>query len=699
MTDARPSYECEHTELKCIGRGNFGSAFLVKRKSDGEKYVAKKIALGKLPEKEQQSALMEVELLKHLDHPNIVDYYGSYIEEGVLIIIMEYCDVGDLSYHINKKKKAGENFTEDEILNWFVQISMALEYIHGRKVLHRDIKASNIFLTGNNTVKLGDFGISRVLENTSDAAQTCVGTPYYLSPEVCKNNPYTYKSDVWALGCVLYELCCLEHAFSADNLLGLAYKIVQETHSPIPDRYSEDLQKIVEMLLVKDSNERPLVSQLLMTPFITEKMKEFILNGGFIGDQNLPVRKMKSRKIGQTSTQDTSSPSLKTEDEEAKTIGRHMTKEERKMRENTSMAISNYSTAKQRNMQQIYGSTFNYAADNSDDKQSILKVSKHHSVGGARVKNNLTGYPSKMQGGLREGVEPNNMMNEKQEFESTTLSDSFAANDRTMTHANKDQCEDTFAANDRCEDTFAANDRAEDTFAANDRCEDTFAANDREITQFSSSKVMETFKLSESNGTLISGLSQEDSIAQTMSKMQHKSVSYDDRKIVSSGKYDPEEYYYNYECYESDEFEEDEDDVTTGSTTEEAKKDANELTSIVDNYKNFLNNDATFDETEIDIEFQKEQERLNEQLKYREDIPIHETAQIQASNKKLEIMKIVGPIFDKVYTILKEERLKETSDSKIYKKLRKYIPKENKKAMSKMFELDQIVVQEILKGE
>lgn len=175
-------YKDEFEELKEIGRGNFGSAYLVSSKKDEVKYVAKKIILGQLPENEQQNALLEVNLLRYLDHPNIVEYKASFVEEGVLIIVMEYCDVGDLSYFIRKKK--GEYFTEDEIMNWFIQISMALDYIHGRKVLHRDIKASNIFLTGNNTVKLGDFGISRVLENTCDQAQTCVGTPYYMSPEV-----------------------------------------------------------------------------------------------------------------------------------------------------------------------------------------------------------------------------------------------------------------------------------------------------------------------------------------------------------------------------------------------------------------------------------------------------------------------------------------------------------------------------------
>jgi len=128
---------------------------------------------------------MEVNLLKNLSHPNIVGYKTSFISRGLLVIIMEYCEVGDLSFHIKRRQANGQHFTETEIFNWFVQLCLALEYIHGRKVLHRDLKSQNIFLTGNNTVKLGDFGISRVLENTVAVAQTVVGTPYYMSPEVC----------------------------------------------------------------------------------------------------------------------------------------------------------------------------------------------------------------------------------------------------------------------------------------------------------------------------------------------------------------------------------------------------------------------------------------------------------------------------------------------------------------------------------
>jgi NIMA (never in mitosis gene a)-related kinase len=109
-----------------------------------------------------------------------------------------------------------------------VQICLALEYVHDQGVIHRDIKTQNIFLTGNNTVKLGDFGVSKLLGTAISNAMTVVGTPYYMSPEVCKSEPYSAKSDVWALGCILYELCTLKKAFEADNLLGLVYKIVMD---------------------------------------------------------------------------------------------------------------------------------------------------------------------------------------------------------------------------------------------------------------------------------------------------------------------------------------------------------------------------------------------------------------------------------------------------------------------------------------
>lgn len=135
-------------------------------------FVAKKVILGQLTEKEQEGAHLEAELLRKLDHPNIVSYKHSFIEKGILIIIMEFCDHGELAYHVKKKKAKGEMFSETEIMNWFVQLCLALEYVHSRKILHRDLKSQNIFLTKYNTVKVGDFGISKVLESTCDHAMT-----------------------------------------------------------------------------------------------------------------------------------------------------------------------------------------------------------------------------------------------------------------------------------------------------------------------------------------------------------------------------------------------------------------------------------------------------------------------------------------------------------------------------------------------
>jgi len=126
---------------------------------------------------------------------------------------------------INKRKQANSRFTEDEVMHWFIQICLALKYVHSLRILHRDIKASNIFLTASNCVKLGDFGISKVLQSTIEAAMTVVGTPYYMSPEVYHNKPYTLKSDVWSLGCLLYELCTfqvfLPHSAYCNSILSL----------------------------------------------------------------------------------------------------------------------------------------------------------------------------------------------------------------------------------------------------------------------------------------------------------------------------------------------------------------------------------------------------------------------------------------------------------------------------------------------
>merc|ERR1719498_1095613 len=177
---------------------------------------------------------------------------------------MEYCECGDIATYIKDMARRRTRIKEAQILNWFVQVLLALEYVHGERILHRDLKTSNLFLTEKSTVvKLGDFGISRQFASTMELASSVVGTPHYMSPEVCENKPYTFKSDVWSLGCVLYELCMLKHAFSADNLLGLVHKIVSGKYESIPPMYSANLNSLIQRMLTRNAHARPSVRTLI----------------------------------------------------------------------------------------------------------------------------------------------------------------------------------------------------------------------------------------------------------------------------------------------------------------------------------------------------------------------------------------------------------------------------------------------------
>mmetsp|Transcript_38789 Transcript_38789/g.91213 ORF Transcript_38789/g.91213 Transcript_38789/m.91213 type:complete len:521 (+) Transcript_38789:143-1705(+) len=254
-------------KLQHIGKGQYAQAQLVKDVSSGHTYVAKCISLAALNDHDQDLAHQEVFLLQTFNHPYIVGYRDSFLIEGAntLVIVMEYCNAGDLRKAIKEKVKCQEHFAEEQVMTWFVQLCLALQYIHSEKVLHRDLKTSNIFLCNadSSLVKLGDFGISRILECTSDAAVTMVGTPYYMSPEVCRNEPYGVKSDIWALGCVLYELCMLRFAFESSSLHGLVYKIVSGHYEPIPSFYSPAINQMLSRLLEKQADGRPLASEIL----------------------------------------------------------------------------------------------------------------------------------------------------------------------------------------------------------------------------------------------------------------------------------------------------------------------------------------------------------------------------------------------------------------------------------------------------
>ena len=185
-----------------------------------------------LAEEELEKALQEAEVLRKMSHSNIIRCMDSFIDQGMFCIVTDFADGGDLHGAIQRRAEAKPKrpFAEPDVMGIFVQLCLALQHVHKLKILHRDLKSQNVFLTQQGMVKLGDFGIAKQTAGTLDLAQTCIGTPYYLSPEIYEDKPYGKKSDIWSMGVILFELCALELPFQAKSLAALARKVL--TGSP-----------------------------------------------------------------------------------------------------------------------------------------------------------------------------------------------------------------------------------------------------------------------------------------------------------------------------------------------------------------------------------------------------------------------------------------------------------------------------------
>ncbi|XP_058526805.1 serine/threonine-protein kinase Nek3 [Ochotona princeps] len=261
----------DYTILRAIGEGSFGRALLVRQESSSQLFAMKEIRLPK-SFSETQNSRKEAVLLAKMKHPNIVAFKESFEAEGHLYIVMEYCDGGDLMQKIKQQK--GKLFPEDVILNWFTQMCLGVNHIHRKRVLHRDIKSKNVFLTQNGKVKLGDFGSARLLSNPMALACTYVGTPYYVPPEIWENLPYNNKSDIWSLGCILYELCTLKHPFQANSWKSLILKICGGFIKPLPSHYSYELQFLIKQMFKRNPLHRPSATTLLCRGCLAPQVRE-----------------------------------------------------------------------------------------------------------------------------------------------------------------------------------------------------------------------------------------------------------------------------------------------------------------------------------------------------------------------------------------------------------------------------------------
>ncbi|KAK6972783.1 serine/threonine-protein kinase Nek6 [Biomphalaria glabrata] len=280
LASAELNQKMEKYEIvKRIGLGAHGAVYLVKNKVSQKLFAMKKIEIDERKKsRTKEAVLKEASILSQLRHPHIILFHQSFIDpsEDYVCMILDYCDGGNLSERIQDAAQKLLKFSEKQIMQWFIQIVMAVQYIHSKHILHRDLKTENVFLNKRNVVKVGDFGISRILDNTIDVAKTVVGTPSYLSPELCQDIPYNSKSDIWAVGCLLYEMTTLHTPFDGQSLIGLFVNIIKAGYKPFPADTPIGIQDLVSKILQKTPEHRPSASAILTLPYVKNHLASFI---------------------------------------------------------------------------------------------------------------------------------------------------------------------------------------------------------------------------------------------------------------------------------------------------------------------------------------------------------------------------------------------------------------------------------------
>ena len=262
---------------KDIGRGRFGEVQLVTEKGGrGGRYAVKRTAFGSDGQPDRQKVEVEARALERLRHPNVIAHHGAWQEEKHFCILMEYAEHGDFASLLASRwaeaEAEGRKFLDEaEVMRYFVMLADGLAHVHSKRVVHRDLKPENVFVCGGGVLKIGDFGISRVLSlSVTELAQTVVGSPTYISPELIQGKPYSYKTDIWSLGVMLYRVASNKFPFNANNLAQLALKITEGAFPSLSKKYSPALHHLVASMLQIEPEARADTDELTHMDIVGE---------------------------------------------------------------------------------------------------------------------------------------------------------------------------------------------------------------------------------------------------------------------------------------------------------------------------------------------------------------------------------------------------------------------------------------------
>lgn len=259
---------------RVLGKGSFGMATLYEDTDTGSMVVVKDLNLQCIKRAADIEAVhSEIQILKRTSsHPNIVQYLDSSFDgKFSMQILMEFCDAGDLGEMIDAAERKGVPIDEATVSSIIGQVLMGLHHLHhDHRILHRDLKPQNIFLTKNGVAKIGDFGVSTTLSQNVEFAKTFCGSPFYLAPEMCEEKRYNGKADLWSCGVMLYEMMALRRPFDAKNLISLVTQITRAEYPPLPDAlpYGAALRDLVRSLLQAQPESRPALKRVLRSSLL-----------------------------------------------------------------------------------------------------------------------------------------------------------------------------------------------------------------------------------------------------------------------------------------------------------------------------------------------------------------------------------------------------------------------------------------------
>ena len=256
--------EADYRTVEKLGKGAFAQVYKVERRGDrGNHYACKRIDISKMQKAELSDAVNEIRILASIKHPYIVGFYDAFLarRDRELWIVMELCGCGDLASKVERYRKKRKYMDERVVWSHFIQMCEGLQCLHEQKIVHRDIKAANIFLAADGSVKIGDLNVSKRMKG--QLLRTQIGTPYYMSPEVWLNKPYGFGSDVWAVGCLAYELCALRPPFVGSTFAQLKQSVLVGRYPSLPRSFSRDMTQMVAKLVKVDARSRPSIAQIL----------------------------------------------------------------------------------------------------------------------------------------------------------------------------------------------------------------------------------------------------------------------------------------------------------------------------------------------------------------------------------------------------------------------------------------------------